>query len=116
MLHRAHASRLHWEFVGTDRERSVGEWQVSRVHALVLQTDAALFHAGRSLAYAQRGQLSPFYIAYAHEALARAYAQARDSRAADHLYIAHDLLSQVSNADERQMVAADLEAVRAMLG
>jgi hypothetical protein len=30
MIHMAHASRMHWEFAGSPRNRNVGEWQISR--------------------------------------------------------------------------------------
>ena len=31
MSHTAHASRLHWEFVGSPETFAIGEWQVARV-------------------------------------------------------------------------------------
>jgi hypothetical protein len=31
MVHTAHAPRFHWDNVGDDQNRAIGEWQVSRV-------------------------------------------------------------------------------------
>jgi hypothetical protein len=31
MILRAHASRFHWDNVGDDQNRAIGEWQCSRV-------------------------------------------------------------------------------------
>jgi len=39
MIHLAHASRLHWQFAGKPENIAVGEWQVSRVHAVLGQCE-----------------------------------------------------------------------------
>src|ERR1700722_13714311 len=91
MIHSAHASRLHWEFVGSVRRLAVGEWQVSRVHAALGQIDSALYHAKRSLAIAERNKLSPFYLACAHEAVARAFAITGHQAASAHIETARKI-------------------------
>ena len=35
MLHAAHASRFHWGEIGTPLEFERGEWQISRVYAVL---------------------------------------------------------------------------------
>ena len=79
MLHAAHASRFHWGHAGTPLNLSVGEWQISRVYAVLERSEPALHHARRALEIARQGRLGPFYRAYAHEALARAAAVAERS-------------------------------------
>ncbi len=55
MIHSAHASRLHWELAaGSAQNIAIGEWQVSRVHAVLRQPDAVLYHARSCLDIAER--------------------------------------------------------------
>src|SRR3990170_957672 len=49
MVHAAHASRFHWGQVGTQVNLARGEWQVSRVYAVLGRAEPALWHARRCL-------------------------------------------------------------------
>ena len=111
MVHIAHASRLHWEFVGSAANLAIGEWQVSRVHAVLHQADSALFHAERSLAIAQGNRLEPFHVAYAHEAIARALSITKSSAVLTHLHLARTIAAQISDPEEKKLVEDDLETV-----
>src|SRR5688572_27636463 len=66
------ASLWHWTQRAdrTDRNLSIGHWQVSRAYALAGQGENALRHALRSLAFAEGSP--PFYVGSAHEAATRA--------------------------------------------
>lgn len=108
MVHLAHASRLHWEFVGSVKNRSVGEWQVSRAHAVLRQADAALFHAERCLAIAEAGELAPFQMAYAHEAMARALLITKSPMAAAHLEQARKFAALVADPEDKKLIDDDL--------
>ena len=44
MLEKAYASLYHWRQVGTRLNLARGYWQVSRVHAILGQGDAAYFY------------------------------------------------------------------------
>lgn len=77
MLLLAHASRYHWGLVGTSRNRAVGEWQISRVYAALGQPQLALQFAKTSLATCKKDGLGEI-IHTAYEAVARAYAVAKD--------------------------------------
>ena len=72
MMHCAHPSRYHWGRVGQPVHLGRGEWQVSRVYAVLGRGEPAAFHASRCLAIAQAFHLSAFDLAEAYEALARA--------------------------------------------
>jgi hypothetical protein len=111
MIHSAHASRLHWESIGTPQNLSIGEWQVARVLAVVGHADAALYHGRRCLEIAQHGELDPFYVAYAHEAIARALSLSRHADVGKHLAQARDLAAKIADADERKMLEDDLATV-----
>jgi hypothetical protein len=47
MLHMAHASRFHWEQVGTPANLARGEWLCSRVYAVLRRPEPCLHHAAR---------------------------------------------------------------------
>ncbi len=78
MIHAAHASRFHWEQVGDATNLLVGEWQCSRVYAVLGHAESALWHARRSLSIAEEAEIEGFFRAAAFEALARAMLVAGD--------------------------------------
>ena len=78
MVHAAHASRWHWGQVGGAEQRAVGEWQCSRVYAVLGRPGEALHHARRCLDLSAVEGVDPFVAASAHEAMARAYAVGGD--------------------------------------
>lgn len=109
MLTAAFASRYHWRQIGDARNFSVSDWQVSRVAAVLGYPDLAEEYGRCSLEAAAAAHLQPFYVGYAHEALARAALLAGDRTAfAKHLAAAHEMLDQVSDAGERDLLAPDL--------
>lgn len=111
MIHSAHASRLHWEFVGSAENFAVGEWQVSRVHAVLRQSDSALFHAQRSLDIAQRNDLTPFHLACAHEAIARALAITHHQAASEHIATARMIAAEITDPEEKKILDDDLSSI-----
>ena len=72
MIHTSHASRYHWGQVGNAENLCIGEWQISRVYALLKRAEPARYHAQRALALCESHALTGFALAYAWEALARA--------------------------------------------
>jgi len=72
MLHLAHTSRWHWGNVGGAVEKSVGEWQCSRVNSLLGNGPAALLHAKQSREYIKEISQPHFMYASSTEALAYA--------------------------------------------
>jgi hypothetical protein len=109
MVHAAHASRYHWGEVGDERNRAVGEWQCSRVYATIGRGEPAVVHARRCLDLVRSHALDHWLHASAREALARAHAVAGDgSAAARWKAAAQAALAQIVDADERQIVEADI--------
>jgi hypothetical protein len=51
MIHAAHASRYHWGLVpeATPANLARGEWQISRVYAVLRRSEPARYHAQRVL-------------------------------------------------------------------
>jgi len=73
MIHAAHASRFHWGQVGTPLHFVRGEWQISRVYALLNMPESALFHGNYSLELCKANKIGDFDLAFGYEAMARAY-------------------------------------------
>ena len=114
MLHMAHASRYHWEQVPTATPANLarGEWQVSRVYAVLGRPEPALHHAGRVLDICQENGIGDWDLAFAYEALARAYAVAGDAERARELTDqALAAAEDVAEQEDRDLVIADLETI-----
>jgi hypothetical protein len=114
LIHLAHASRHHWGIVGTPVHRARGEWQVSRVYALLGRAEPARFHAQRCLDLCEANDIAGFDLAFAHEAMARAAAVHGDEALmTEHLGAAARLAAQIEDDDDRAVVEADLATVPA---
>ena len=112
MIHAAHASRYHWSKVGTAKHLAIGEWQVSRVYAVLRRPEPALWHARRSLEICEAHRVGDFPLAFAHEALARAYAVAgrkRDVRR--HLGLAREAAMEIEEKEDRELLFRDLASI-----
>jgi hypothetical protein len=114
MIHMAHASFYLWTQVHdhTEINISIGYWQLSRVYAVLTYGEQALYYAKRCLEVSESGNLQPFYIAYAYEALARAYkALEKKDELSMALQQAHHYTDQVENKDEQKYLIDDLSSL-----
>jgi hypothetical protein len=109
MLASTFAQRYHWYEVGTPRHRAIADWQVSRVAAVLGYAELARRFGERSLAVCLDNDLDAFVTGFAHEAIARAAADVDDiATFTEHLDYAMGLLSQIEDAEERDVLTADL--------
>jgi hypothetical protein len=107
------ASLWHWTQREdcSDRNLSIGYWQVSRVYAVLGDGDTALQYAESCLRHSQHEP--PFFLAYAHEAIARAASLTGDARRRSrHMREARRLAAQVTDVEERQALEGDLDTIR----
>jgi len=115
LLHCAHASAYHWlQAGGTAANRARGEWQCSRVHALLGQAEGALHHARRCLALVEGApeQMEEFDLPFAYEALARAHAVAgNEAEARRYLELGRAEATTIGDEDDRAIVEADLATI-----
>ena len=112
MSHMAHASRYHWGVVGGPKELAIGEWQISRVYAVLGRPEPALYHAQRALEICEANKIGDFPIAYSYEALARAFAIAGKTRLrAACLKLAKVAGAKIAEEDERSQFFKDLRTV-----
>jgi hypothetical protein len=112
MLHAAHASRYHWEAVGEPVNLVRGEWQCSRVYAMLGRAEPALHHARRSLKLCEANGIGGFDLAFAYEALARAHAIAGDQQqASEFLRLARSAGERIAEGDDRELFLNDLASI-----
>ncbi|HET6212045.1 MAG TPA: helix-turn-helix domain-containing protein [Micromonosporaceae bacterium] len=112
MLHATHASRHHWGQVGQPVNFARGEWQCSRVYAVLGRAEPALHHGRRCLELAEAHDLGPFDVGCGHEALARAYRVAGDREAsARHVADGRVQADKLTDPEERELLSADLDSV-----
>ena len=109
MLHAAHASRFHWGEAPECKPENLarGEWQVSRVYTVLGLAEPALRHAHRCLDICEANGIGDWDLAYAHEAVARAYKTAgMQAEAAAHAKLAAEV--PVADDEDREHLAQDL--------
>lgn len=115
MLLRAFASFYHWT-QRTDfstENRAISLWQISRVYALLGQTDNARRYAEKCRTESDSPSLPPYCLAYAYEALARAEMMAgRKEKMQAYLATAEHLAEQIIDANTRALLIADLKTIR----
>jgi DNA-binding transcriptional MerR regulator len=114
MVHAAHASRYHWGQVptATPAHLARGEWQVSRVYAVLTRPEPAIYHAQRVVDICLANGIGDWDLAFGYEALARAFAVAADPEAArkwtDKALAAAE---SIAEDEERDLVLADLGTI-----
>ncbi|NNC74816.1 MAG: hypothetical protein HKN93_04815 [Acidimicrobiia bacterium] len=114
LIDTAYASRWHWRHRedAAPRNFAIAAWQLSRVHAVTDRFERALEFGEESLAICAAEDLAPFYVAYAHEAIARAAAGLGDDDvASEHLGLAREAAAEVEDDDHREPLEEDLASI-----
>jgi hypothetical protein len=114
MIHTAHASRYHWGQVPavTPAHLARGEWQISRVYAVLGRAEPAAHHARRVLDLCQENGIGEWDLAFAYEALARAAAVVGDAgQTRGYTDQALAAAKHISDGEDRDLLLADLETI-----
>lgn len=112
MIRLNQASMWHWTQRAdcSDRNMSIGYWQASRIYAIIGRADESRWYGQLCLRCSKRE--SPFYTAYAHEALARAERVAGNSAEVEkHLSEARRLAQAVTDPEEKKLLMDDLDTI-----
>ncbi len=113
MVHRAHAMMLHWLQVGEPVNFARGEWQLSRVYAVLGRFEPAVHHAQRCRAICEADGLGDFDRGCACEALARAHAAAGNvAQMKNFLDLAGTVVTGIDDEEDRTILLDDLQTVR----
>ncbi len=112
MLHAAHASRWHWAQTGVpdiNQRLAVGEWQCSRVYAVLGRGEPSLHHARRCVELVEAGGMEDWVAASAYEAMARASRTAGDRPAFEEWRArAHAAMADIADPEDREVIENDL--------
>ena len=109
MLSHAAASWYHWRQVGEPKNRSISDWQMSRVLAVLGVSGLARSFGEACLELSISEDLAPFYVAMGHEAIARAAMVGGDDTTKNsHITKAKELRHQITEAEELEILDNDL--------
>ena len=113
MVHMAHASRYHWGEIGTPLNFARGDWQISRVYAILGQGENALNFAKSCLHLCIDHDFGDFDLAFAYEATARAFAVLRDAEMQKkHLTLAENAGEAIAKEDDKKHFFSELETIQ----
>lgn len=117
MVHAAHASCYHWSKVGGPEQFAIGEWQCSRVYAVLGMGETSMWHARRCLALCEEYGFENFLPASAHEAISRAWCVLGDfDEARRERDLAYGLAVDLEDEDDRGVIESDLASLPIPLG
>jgi len=123
MIHSAHASRYQWGIVVSsgkypktgpmNLER--GDWQISRVYSILKRPYAAEYHAKRCLQICKDNDIGDFDIAFAYEAMARAYSffSNKKTELKKYLDLAKEAGNKIKKEDDKKYFFSELESISA---
>jgi tetratricopeptide (TPR) repeat protein len=111
MIHAAHASYYHWSVIGEPINFQRGEWLISHVYAVLNIPEPALYHARKCMELTEEYKFVDFDLAYAYEALARAYAAAGNlSEAKKYIQLAQEAGEKIKQEEDRKLFMSDFAA------
>lgn len=110
MVHAAHASRIHWQVIGTPLNAQRGEWLISRVYSVLNRPESALYHARNCLTLTEEHSFKDFDLAYAYEAMARAYAAlGNEEECRKYLDLTIEAGEKISAKEDRELFFSDFD-------
>ncbi|KGP90366.1 hypothetical protein N780_05520 [Pontibacillus chungwhensis BH030062] len=112
MIHAAHASRYHWEQVGSPINKVRGDWQLARVYSVSGRSEPAIYHARVCLDLCLDEEIGDFDLAFAYEAMARAYKLAgQTEKKEEYKELALKACEEIKNEPDRRIVMEDLASL-----
>jgi hypothetical protein len=108
LVYTAHASRYHWSRVGRPEHAARGEWQCSRVYAVLGRGEPAVHHATRCLEICEANGIGDWDLAFAYEALSRAHRVAGDDAEAERFKaLAAEAGAAIADPEDRESFDSD---------
>ncbi len=112
MIHMAHASAYHWLQVGAPENVARSHWQCSRMYTVLGRSEPAIYHAKLVLDVCEQNDIGDWDLAFAYEALARAYAVAGNSaESAGWLAKAQAASTDITDDEDRELLLTDLATI-----
>lgn len=115
MMDKAHASSLYWRlseaYAPVNGARS--QWQLARVYALLRMGESALYHAQSSLRLCEANGIGDFDLAFAYEAVARAYVVCGNvARSDEHIALARKACEGIAKAEDKEYALSEIAAIQ----
>jgi hypothetical protein len=111
----AHASAYHWlhaDGAGPEN-RARSDWQLSRAYAVLGRSEPAVDYAQRCLDRCLQTGIGDWDLAFAYEALARAYKVAgKDVEFERNLALASEADTKIDDPDDRALLEKNLAELR----
>lgn len=113
MINAAHASLYHWSLVGEAINLARGEWQVSRVYSECGRAEPAIHHANNSLQTCTQNNIGDFDLAFAYEALARAFMVSGDGlRSSEFVHKASQASQEILKKEDKEYLLSELASIK----
>jgi DNA-binding transcriptional MerR regulator len=116
MLYATHASAYHWLHAdgAGPQNRARGEWQISRVYAVLGRGEAAVHHGQRCLDLCLENGIGDWDLAFAYEALARGHKVAgNEDEFRRNLRLAREAGTKIADAEDRELLEKDVAELAA---
>ena len=121
MIHSAHTSRYHWSVVVSSGKYPEtgplnlqrGDWQISRVYSILKRPHAAEYHAKRCLDITIDNKIEDFDLAFAYEAMARAYSIFGNKTAEKKKYLAlaKEAGNKIEDEENKKYFFSELDTI-----
>ena len=113
MLELAYTSLDHWRKAGTNTNVERGEWLLARVYAVIKNGENALFHAEQCLKICKENNIKDWDIAFAYEAIARAYATLKQNKECkEYLNLAEEAGNSIKKKADKDLLFNDLKTIK----
>jgi hypothetical protein len=118
MVNASHASRYHWgvrvknNWDATPINLGRGDWQLSRVYAVLGDGERAIHYGQNYLNICKKEGIRDWDLAYAYEALARGFAVAGDKKNKEkYLKLAKEVTGEIEDKKTREMLENDFKTI-----
>jgi hypothetical protein len=106
------ASRYHWESIGNDENKAIGDWQISHAACHLGLASIAMRFSTSALERAQGAGRDDWLLASCYEGVARAHAVSGDSAERDrYIGLARAVLDTVDDAEDREHIESQINTI-----
>jgi hypothetical protein len=112
LLSAVFASRFHWEPIGNDENKAIGDWQIAHAASHLRLAEIAMTFATSALERTQAAGRHDWLLASCYEGVARAHAIGGNTAARDrYVQLARAALENVEDPEDRELVESQLSTI-----
>jgi hypothetical protein len=106
------ASRYHWEPIGNDENKAIGDWQIAHAASQLGLAPIALRFATAALERTQAAGRDDWLLASCYEGVARAHAIAGSPGERDrYIALARAVLDTVEDPEDRELIESQISTI-----